>query len=86
MTINTTPRYWVRSGLFGKAIGVTRLTDEGQAQAWAWGRWVDIPHMPDPTDTMVDEIDEATALRIVADPELFEEGDLPDPEASATSR
>jgi len=87
MTTTTTPRYWVRGGLHGKAIGVMRQHPDGRAESWAWGRWVPIPRPPR-EDVMTDEVDEATALRIVADPDLFETGDLPDPEAkpSASSR
>jgi hypothetical protein len=83
MTTTTAARYWVRGGLHGRAIGVTRQHPDGRAESYAWGRWVPIPSdaLPDYDDTMVDEVDEATALRVLGDPELFDDERGPDPEA-----
>lgn len=89
MTTTTTHaiQYWTRGGMRGRAIGVMRQHPDGRAQSWAWGRWVDIPRAPDLTDIMVDEVTEAEAMATVHS-DLFETGDLPDPEAkpSASSR
>jgi hypothetical protein len=84
MTTTTTPRYWVREGLHGRAIGVIRQHPDGTAESWAWGRWVSIPSdaVPRYDDTMADVIDEATALRIIGDPERFDDDRGPDPEAT----
>ena len=82
-TATITPRYWVRGGLEGRAIGVLRQHPDGTAESWAWGRWVPIPAYalpPDYDDVMTDEVDEATAMRIVADPDLFDDERGPDPE------
>ena len=81
-TDTETPRYWVRGGLHGKAIGVTREHPDGRSEAWAWNRWVPIPNArPRYDDILVDEVDETTALRVVKDPDLFDdEWGAPDPE------
>lgn len=85
MTTTTTPRYWVRGGWSRRVMGVMRQHPDGRAQTRAWGRWVDIPAsvLPRYDDTMADVVDEATVLRIIADPELFDDDDTPDPEGEA---
>ncbi len=62
-----------------------RQHSDGRAESWAWGRWVPIPRAPR-EDVMTDEIDEAIALRIVADPELFDDERGPDPEAKPSAQ
>ncbi len=79
-----TDRYYARMGLSGKAISVVRMTNDG-AQTWAWNRWNDIPvgAMPAIDGTMVDMITEAEALRLISDPEAFNDERGPDPLALA---
>ena len=74
--------YRQKWGLKGKVVAVVRVTDEGVAQSWAWGRWVDIPSdaLPDRDETMVDVITEAEATAMVGS-DLFDDERGPDPEA-----